>query len=548
MEQKRHFFSGIAFRLLVFNIILVFLPAAFFFFLSTYEQQLLKYLENSLVQQGRIISAAVGGAGTLDSGLAKEVIGRLRMEQEARYRVLDTGAQVIVDSSGLGPAEPAAADDSARLTDKSAVRQAYDKVPSPDDPPAGRDRLSAEDSLLYRAATFPVRFFRTYLSPPQAPLESADFYVGKDRLDGREVIQALNGGYGAATRISSAGQISVTLYSALPVWNRDRSAVIGAVLVSQSTYRLLRDLYSVRLDIFRIFLGSVAAAVLLSIFLSLTISRPLRRLGNEALTIFDADKKFRGGFSYQSKKDEIGSLARALNGLSARLKGHIQDMESFAGDVSHELKNPMASIRSAAELSLDIPGEDERKRFLQMILSEAVRMEALLSRVREVSVLDGRLEHEEKKLVEVTGLSESVLESFRIREQGRDLTYNLNKPAYPVYINASPERIVQVLSNLLDNAAGFSPEKGFITLTVEKRGLFVFLIVADEGPGIPASMEEDVFRRFFSYRERQDNNETHHSGLGLSIVKAIVERYDGTIRITGNSPRGAVFTIRLPAA
>src|SRR6185436_18876329 len=171
------------------------------------------------------------------------------------------------------------------------------------------------------------------------------------------VQRALSGKYGASTLICP-GQRSVTLYSAIPV--RSGKQVVGAVLVSGTTLRILADLYQVRLAVFQVVLASMLVAVLLTIIASTTIVRPLRRLRGEALALIDRrgrrrlEAKEGAVFGGSERTDEIGDLARALELLSRRLGEHIAFVEAFAGAVSHALKIPLASIRTAAEMLEDV--------------------------------------------------------------------------------------------------------------------------------------------------------------------------------------------------
>ena len=300
----RRAFSRIQVRLLAFNALLVFLPAAGVLFLDTYEEQLLRDQERAMVHQGRLFAAALSGRSPLREEDARRTLIALEHESDARIRVLDAAGSVLVDSSRLG---------TPRETDGEVV-------------PA----LAARESWLYRVGAVPFRLWRELLSPPEPPHETADAYAGGGPLDGREIRVALAGRYGAATRISSGGQRSVTLYSALPI--RRGSDVTGVVLVSQSTYRILQKLYRVRMDVLRVFLASLAAAVVLSLVVSTTIARPLVRLRNQADSLLDARGRLRGPLHASDRSDEIGDLGRALEALTRRLDAHIGWVEGFASD------------------------------------------------------------------------------------------------------------------------------------------------------------------------------------------------------------------------
>src|SRR5208283_717152 len=366
------FLSRISMRVLAFNVLIVFLPIAGVLSLGTYERQLLRSLERSLVQQGRVLAAGLGDAGPGLPQNAIRLLQRLRQRHDARIRVLDARGVLLADSShlpeGITPAQGAAS-----TAGPSGVAG---------DQPNAR---AAQETFLYRLASFPVRLWRRYLRPPQPPLDSDEYYSGARILSGPEIVDALAGGYGAETRIT-AGQQSVTLYSAIPVLSK--GTVVGAVLVSQSTYRILSDLYALRLDIFRLFLWSVATAVVLSLLVSATITIPVRRLRDRAHAILDPRGRLLSGFSPSRAKDEVGELSRSLGELTARLERHVRLLESFAADVSHEFRNPLASIRSAAEIALSSGDSGERQAMLSMVMQDVSRMEKLLAGVREISRID----------------------------------------------------------------------------------------------------------------------------------------------------------------
>ena len=307
--------------------------------------------------------------------------------------------------------------------------------------------------MLYRIASFPVRLWRRYLRPPQPPPDSEEFYSGARVLDGPEIADALSGNYGAETRITS-GQQSVTLYSAIPVRRQDR--VTGAVLVSQSTYRILSDLYALRLDIFRLFLWSIVTAIVLSLLVSATITVPIRRLRDQARALLDPRGRFRGGFTPSRARDEVGELSRGLGALTARLERQVRLLESFASDVSHELKNPLASIRASAEIAQASADPVERAGKLDMVLEDVSRMERLLVGVREISRIgSGAAEESQAEPVVIKTIAQRVAAAARLRRRREDVSYDVRGDDAAVYVPAV--RLQQVLENLLDNAAGFDP-------------------------------------------------------------------------------------------
>jgi two-component system sensor histidine kinase ChvG len=532
------FFSRITVRLLTFNLLIVFLPIAGLLYLDTYEQQLLRSLEHALVQQGRILASALSGEGPLQADGARKILLELEQRHEARLRVVDPEGRLLADSSRLGPRS----------------EQPYSEHPADGSrPPAGNDRdaVPAEQRVLYRIASYPVQLYRRLFRPPEPPLESAEFYINTDILTGPEIREALGGRYGAMTRISTGGQRSVTLYSAIPV--RSGESVVGAVLVSQSTYRILRDLYELRLEIFTIFLVSLAAAVALSLLASTTIASPVRKLRRQAREILDHRGRLRGQFHFNRRRDEIGDLSRSLEEMTRKLRGHIEFVESFASDISHEFRNPLASIRSAAEMIPQTGSTEDRNRFLSLIQKEVERMQHLLGAVREISLLDAQLEDEARAPVQVAPILGQVVETRRLRGDS-SIPVQLIAKYDSFVVSMAPERLTQVIENLLENALSFASTEVRIELS-RTRGYGV-ISFEDDGPGIPDQHLEKIFDRFFSYRPDQSSagsagSPGHHLGLGLAIVKAIVEGYGGAVEASNGSLstgrlKGAHVEVRMP--
>jgi two-component system, OmpR family, sensor histidine kinase ChvG len=524
MKRLPAFLSRISVRLLAFNLLVLFIPVVGFLSLGTYERQLLRSQERSLVQQARVLAAGLEGSSR-PAGDAVRILSALRRRSEARLRVLDAEGRLLADSARLPYGEePGAARTQAAAQDRPA-----------------------EETFLYRLASAPVRVWRRYLRPPRPPLESDDYYAGQAVLAGPEVRDALAGGYGAATRVSGHGIRSITLYSAIPIMGAGTPAVTGAVLASQSTYRILVDLYALRLDVFVLFLWSLAAALALSLLAAATVTVPVRRLGLQARSVLDARGRLAGRFVPSRRRDEVGELSRALGRLSDDLARRVGVLESFASDVAHELRNPLASVRSAAELALGSADPSEREALLSSVIREAGRMEMLLAGVREVSLLDAGAP-EEEMVVGARETAARVLDAFRLRED-RGIRYVLDGPEIQVLM--APGRLAQVVENLVDNAAGFSPPGGQVRveLAISRGGdgrQEALIAVADEGPGIPPDIRDRIFDRFFSWRPGQDRGA--HPGLGLAIVKSIVEAVGGMVRAAPGQGRGARLEVLLPAA
>lgn len=509
----RRLLSTIAVRLLLFNVLLVFLPLAGLFSLRSFELQLLNLQERSMVQQGRLVAAALSAdPDRLNTDGARQLLQRLGGRSEARIRVVDPRGMVLADSASMHPGRVQIEEDSQYQPD-----------------PASRERV------LYRIG---LKFYRAFIAirdlvdpPSKGPLVDA---TPRD-----VILKALAGRYGATLR-ESAGQRSLTLYSALPIRAGGNGSVVGAVMVSQSTSRILRALWRVRLDTFEVFVISIAVAIVLSLLMSATIARPLIRLRNEADDLLDHRGRLRGTFRGSHRRDEIGDLTRALEKLTGRLERHLVFVESFSADVSHEFKNPLASIRNAAELLAQTDDATEREELGGTIEKEVTRLTRLLNAVREVSKVDAALDTEPAKPVDLRAL----FSELAARASNR-IAIDLALPAHPLTVAASEDRLVQAFGNILENAISFSPAGGRVSIAVRELDDQVIVHIDDQGPGIPPEHLERIFDRFFSFRPASETRE--HDGLGLAIARAIIEGYGGTIRAMNLTPRGARIEARLPA-
>jgi two-component system sensor histidine kinase ChvG len=509
-------------RLLAFNLLLVFLPVAGFVLFGPYERQLLESQERAMVQQGRLAASALAAGGEVSTATARTLLAELGRRSDSRLRVVDREGRLLADSSVLGPRRKG-------------------------EPPArAESSAGARESPLYWLGALPFELLGRLTEPPALDeAEPGEYYATAQRLDGPEIRAALAGRYGAATRFSPAPERAVILYSAIPI--RVGGEVAGAVLVSQSTVRILAELYEVRLRLFEVFLASVLGAVLLSVFLAGTIARPLRALAAEARALVDGRGRLRGRFRGSARADEIGELARSLEELTRRLEARQTATEAFAADLSHEFKNPLASIRAATEMLAVAEEPAERRRFLAVVEQEVARMERLLASVREIVHLDAPEAGAAGLAVDLGALAEQLVEAFRLR--GVDgVQFVLERPPEPVLVHGAPERFAALLENLLDNAAGFSPAGGKVELAIERSGPTVRVRVSDRGPGLPDEHVERVFDRFFTWRPDGARVRGDHAGLGLAIVRAVAEAHGGRVE-AGNRPGGgAVFTVSLPSA
>ncbi len=513
--------TRLAVRLFLFNALLVFLPVAGLWYLDAYEQHLLEQQERAMVQQARLLAAALAeipDLSVIGGGLGPQrLLDCLEQSSDVRLRIVAPGGRVVADSQ---------------------------RVPGLDGREDTAGTSAPEVRLLrgrwtYRSGAWLGRGWRWLTASEARPPAAETILVGPGRIKAAEVDRAFGGSYGAATRLSSGGQRSVTLYGAWPVTTG--GAVTHVVLVSQSTFRILQRLYDVRLRMFQVVVVSLAVALVFTVVGSLTIVRPLRQLRDDAEALVDHHGRRLRTFRGVRRSDEIGELARALEELTGRLDAHLRFTEKFAADVSHELRNPLASIRASAETLAMAERAEDRARFHARIATDIARLETLMAGVREVTRVDAGLEADERRPIDLVAL---------VRERAGEaagITLTVAAGA-PIVVDASADRLGQVLDNLLDNARSFSPPGAPIDVDVSRVEAAAVVRVRDHGPGIPAEHHGRIFDRFFSHRPDQAGARQKHAGLGLSIARAIVERHGGTLGAATHPGGGAVFELTLPLA
>jgi two-component system sensor histidine kinase ChvG len=297
-----------------------------------------------------------------------------------------------------------------------------------------------------------------------------------------------------------------------------------------------------------VLLVAILLSALLSLFLARTIALPLRRLARAAHRVRLGRAREVRVPRLPARRDEIGLLARALSDMSQALRNRIDATEAFAADVTHELKNPLASLRSAVD-SLDrIEDPALRRQLLDVVRHDVVRLDRLIVDIADASRLDAELSRARFEPVDLGALIESMLDLWEKRAAERGLHIAFARPrAGTAVVLGEQGRLARAIDNIVDNAISFSPQGGLIEIGAVRLDSEVFVSVEDEGPGVPESARADIFRRFHSVRPESEGF-GRHSGLGLAIAKATVEGHDGTIRVEdrGDGRSGARFVLSFP--
>ncbi|MBS1080697.1 stimulus-sensing domain-containing protein [Gluconobacter kondonii] len=339
---------------------------------------------------------------------------------------------------------------------------------------------------------------------------------------------------------------------------------VGEIQLTRHAPEVDRTLFAVRSSILSLVLAALVVTVLLSWYLSLTIARPLLTLARASNDMREADgRKDLVPERLLVRRDEIGVLARSLRGSALALWARMDDIERFAADVSHEIKNPLSSIRSAVETLPRIQIAERRDRLMGIINSDVKRLDRLITDISDASRIDAELSRVRPEPVSVVALLAILAEMHQTTRRENDpvLRLDVRDQDPPLKALAVEDRLVQVLRNLIGNAVSFSPPKGTIALHASARdiagsgpgtGSVVEITITDQGPGIPPGKLESIFDRFYSERP-QTENFGQHSGLGLAISRQIIHALRGNLfaenRMDASGAiRGACFVVRLPRA
>ncbi len=293
--------------------------------------------------------------------------------------------------------------------------------------------------------------------------------------------------------------------------------------------------------------AALVVALLLSVFLALSITRPLQKMKSAALLLAEGDYSARTGVS---QKDEIGALAGAIDVLSDRLRAAREESNGldklrrdFTANISHELKTPVTVLRGSLEaLSDQVVTEPEQVRaYHRQMLKESIFLERLVNDLLDLSKLqntDFKMETEAISLKELLGdCARSARQLARI--QGKNLDIRLDTGEDPAPVSGDYGRLRQMLMIILDNAVKFSPDSRAVDIV--RRGKTVW--VRDCGPGIAAEDLPYIFDRFYKVKSEENKSGT---GLGLAIARQIAERHRIDVSVTSRTGEGTEFMFRFP--
>jgi two-component system sensor histidine kinase ChvG len=383
---------------------------------------------------------------------------------------------------------------------------------------------------------------------------------GKDPGDpalprGRQILPAaLRGRTQILSQKTAAG---ATIFAvATPIRQGDH--VVGVVGLT-SIAGQIDSLVSVeREQVIQMFVIAIIVSIGLSLVLASTIANPISDLAAAAEIGREKNARKMSPARVRipdltGRPDEIGRLSGAMRGMVAALYDRIDANEQFAADVSHEIKNPLASLRSAVASLRMVKKEEHRTKLLDVIEHDVRRLDRLVSDISNASRLDSELVKEEEEQFDLVKMVSNLAEYLGQEARKKGVDFIIDLPANPIEISGLEARLAQVFVNLITNATSFCEDGDAVRVWARRRDNRVLVVVEDTGPGIPQEALTKVFKRFYS--ERPVGQFGDHSGLGLAISKQIVEAHGGVIwaeniRPTDadltSDPLGARFVVGLP--
>ncbi|MCX8999464.1 sensor histidine kinase [Rhizobiaceae bacterium BDR2-2] len=551
-------FSSLTRRIVFFNLAALVVLVGGILYLNQFREGLIDARVESLLTQGEIIAGAISASASVDTNsitIDPQKLLELQAGQSITPAPNDENLDFPIDPERVAPVLRRLISPTrtrARLFDSDAnllldSRHLYSQrqVLRFDLPPIGPADIGLGDRFM--------SWVNRMLQPGNLPLYKES--PGGDGQIYPEVMNALTGVRGAVVRVTEKGELIVSV--AVPV-QRSR-AVLGVLLLSTQAGDIDKIVHAERLAIMRMAGVATLVNIVLSLMLSSTIANPLRRLAAAAVRVRRGARQREEIPDFSIRQDEIGNLSVALREMTTALYDRIDAIESFAADVSHELKNPLTSLRSAVETLPLAKTEESKQRLADIIQHDVRRLDRLISDISDASRLDAELARADAVPVDLEvllGNLVNISRQIRGHKKPVELDYVIDqKPGSRAgfTVNGHDLRLGQIVTNLIENARSFVPDKnGRIVVHLSRSKDRCIVQVEDNGPGIQAEDIDRIFERFYTDRPEGESF-GQNSGLGLSISRQIAEAHGGTLRAENMHDEktgkicGARFILTLPA-
>lgn len=400
--------------------------------------------------------------------------------------------------------------------------------------------------LLKDTAAWIISFFPQYEQLPLFP-----GVLSQDANHYADVIEAKSKKLSISAWRDTKGEIVLT--AALPIVSQ--SKIVGIVMLIGDDEEINSAMGDVWFNILKIFLVTLLITILLSIYLSGVIARPLRKLAKAAENVRRGKLKHTEIPDMSERNDEIGELSIVLRDMTAALWERMDTIEAFAADVSHEIKNPLTSLKSAVETTKIVKNKADLDKLLTVIDHDVDRLDRLITDISNASRLDAELSREAFEMVDLKKMLRDLLDVYKSPLEREDTSQgNLDralKNGVMIFLDFDDEsemhilgresRLIQVFQNIISNALSFAPIKTEIKILVKVKANRVTVSIEDGGSGIPDGQLEKIFERFYSERPQHEEF-GRHSGLGLSICRQIVTAHNGIIYAENKVDRSGEVT------
>jgi len=288
--------------------------------------------------------------------------------------------------------------------------------------------------------------------------------------------------------------------------------------------------------------------VIFSLVLNRYFLKPIRNLVTYTNIIREKSTKKSNIENIKKRNDELGILSKSLDEMTSELKNRITTAENYSTDLLHEIRNPLASLKSASEIISETENKEQRNKLIGIVSNDVERIERLITDYSQMLKDEAAISSEKMVKIDLKKIAVSVVDDFNsIYESKRSIGIKLKTNAAKDYkIFGIENRIEQIIANLLENSISFSEDNQEIAVEIsKKKNGKLSLIVLDEGIGFSEKDTNKIFNRFYSNRPEKFGE---HSGLGLNIVKNLVKLHNGEIIATNNKNKGAKVEITFPMA
>ena len=324
---------------------------------------------------------------------------------------------------------------------------------------------------------------------------------------------------------------------------------IGYILVSEQANDILNAVKERKDFIIRTVFAVTLVILIFSMFLNKYVLKPIGLLVKYSDSI---KKKSTENISIKNvfvRDDEIGKLTMSIDEMTKELQHRTNRAETFSNDLTHEIRNPLASLKSASELLDKTTQKDESEKLLKIINHDVERIDRLITDYSQMLKDEASLSREKMSKINLLEIINNVVEDFKqdLSNQNKKIEIKIKEKISSKngkYILGIENRLEQVIANLLDNSISFSQNNQIIEISIEETTKNLVMKVKDEGPGFSETSPQKIFKRFYSNRPKSFGK---HSGLGLNIVKNIVELHKGTVAASNRlNMKGAQVEVLLP--